>query len=287
MYITPFPRPSLCAKVTTEAKKSQEAQQIVEEESARKRTEQAKKEDEEEKRRAREENALEKAEIEGGVTPLHVACSYGKDAIVKQMLDTGANASTADDAGNTPLHCAASGGHESIVQLLLTRGVDVNRLDGEGCTPLRVAAEESHSGVVRMLLAHGADAQIGGPYKNVSSAINGILAEHTNQQKANAKGPLDEEGEKQHALESAMAKDAQVEVEDDGEQRQGEAFVLSYFSPVTVSFFASGYVGDVIFTIGLYSGNFVDNKLQSEGTMMYEKGGCVCFADLCFILLLC
>jgi len=87
--------------------------------------------------------SLEQRNIRGG-TPLMGAATQGKTAIVKLLLDNGANieahASNPEDiileAGNTALHYACLDGHFETVQLLVKRGAKVVALNKNNNTPL-------------------------------------------------------------------------------------------------------------------------------------------------------
>ena len=61
-----------------------------------------------------------------------------------------------DILGRTPLIYAAQSGHEALVRLLLERGADVEAKDRGGETALIYAAESGHEAVVRLLKSAGA-----------------------------------------------------------------------------------------------------------------------------------
>jgi ankyrin repeat protein len=48
-------------------------------------------------------------------------------------------------------------GHEAVVRLLLEKGADIDRTTGSGRTALHLAAMSGHLAVVRLLLEKGAD----------------------------------------------------------------------------------------------------------------------------------
>ena len=50
----------------------------------------------------------------------------------------------ADDEGKTALSCAAEEGHEAVVRELVEAGADVNKADDDGRTPLYIAAHKGH-----------------------------------------------------------------------------------------------------------------------------------------------
>lgn len=93
-----------------------------------------------------------------GRTPLSWAAESGREAVVKLLLDKGAELETKSNTGWTPLSWAAWSGHEAVVKLLLDTGmVDVNAKDEDSSTPLSWAACNGHEAVIGLLLSNGAD----------------------------------------------------------------------------------------------------------------------------------
>ncbi|KAH9066762.1 ankyrin repeat-containing domain protein, partial [Lactarius vividus] len=99
-------------------------------------------------------------------TPLHVASRSGNPAIVRLLLDHGANpsANAEGDLGSTPLHKVSYGKYKSqddgvrVAKLLLKHGVDVNVSRTDHWTPLHVASCYGNLAIVRLLLDRGAAA---------------------------------------------------------------------------------------------------------------------------------
>ncbi len=75
------------------------------------------------------------------------------------MLEAGADPFGADARGRTPLHMAASTGRTALLGALLARGMNPNVRDAGGRTPLHAALEQGGESLplVRLLVAHGAD----------------------------------------------------------------------------------------------------------------------------------
>jgi ankyrin repeat protein len=97
------------------------------------------------------------AKDEDGSTPLSWAAGLGHEAVVKLLLDKGAELETEDGRGRMPLSYAAESGHEAVAKLLLDTGkVDVDAKDEDGSTPLSWAAGLGHEAVVKLLLDKGA-----------------------------------------------------------------------------------------------------------------------------------
>ena len=88
-----------------------------------------------------------------------VASYFGLGAVVKLLLDKGADLESKDDKyGQTPLSWAAENGREAVVKLLLDKGADLESKDKKnGWTPLSWAAENGREAVVKLLLDKGAD----------------------------------------------------------------------------------------------------------------------------------
>ena len=57
--------------------------------------------------------------------------------------------------GSTP--AGAREGHEAIVRALMEAGADVNKPWDDGATPLYIAAQKGHEAIVRALIELGAD----------------------------------------------------------------------------------------------------------------------------------
>jgi ankyrin repeat protein len=74
------------------------------------------------------------------------------------LLENGHDPNFKDTNGRTPLSWAAENGHEAVVKLLLEKGAELESKDNEhGRTPLSWAAENGHEAVVKLLLEKGAE----------------------------------------------------------------------------------------------------------------------------------
>jgi len=69
-----------------------------------------------------------------------VFTGFGRRDVVEHLLQGGANVLARDDGGLIPLHNACSFGHADVVQLLLQHGADANARDNWNYTPLHEAA---------------------------------------------------------------------------------------------------------------------------------------------------
>ncbi|KAI9768507.1 MAG: hypothetical protein M1839_004029 [Geoglossum umbratile] len=102
-----------------------------------------------------------------GETPLLLAVAYGRNVVVKLLLDKGAGVNAQGGEYGNALYMASSGGHEQIVKLLLDKGANVNARGGWYGDPLQAASSGGHEQIVKLLLNKGADVNAqGGEYSN-------------------------------------------------------------------------------------------------------------------------
>jgi len=93
-------------------------------------------------------------------TPLHWACRKGHSAIVRLLLDHGADMNARNGLHNTPLDLACeTDGHLDIARMLIEAGADVDAKNSaaNGKTPLHAACWHGHSDIVRLLIEVAAD----------------------------------------------------------------------------------------------------------------------------------
>ncbi|KAL4999218.1 hypothetical protein BDV10DRAFT_193873 [Aspergillus recurvatus] len=102
-------------------------------------------------------------QLKTGMTGLHLAAYLGVEEAVKALLfegllEKGAALKSKDHGfGQTPLSWAAMHGHEAVVKQLLEKGADVESKDQYGQTPLSWAAKYRHEEAVEQLVVKGAD----------------------------------------------------------------------------------------------------------------------------------
>ena len=82
---------------------------------------------------------------------LHIAALNGQVAMVRALIDAGADVIKPWDNGAMPLCIAAQTGHEAIVRALFEAGADVNKVTDTGWTPLSFAVNEGHTAIVQIL----------------------------------------------------------------------------------------------------------------------------------------
>ena len=93
-----------------------------------------------------------------GLAPLHIVAAVNPDsAVMRRLLDRGADIMTLDARGRMPLHWAAGFNSLEMVSLLIDSGSEVHGLDDRDLTPLHVAgANNPDPRVAALLLDNGA-----------------------------------------------------------------------------------------------------------------------------------
>ena len=106
----------------------------------------------------------------GGHTPLHVASRSAREAVVRALLEAGADATAVTSTGATALHFAAGSGVAGAVSALLDHGADADvREPVWGQTPLMFAAGRARTEAIAVLLARGADPELTGAVVDVAA----------------------------------------------------------------------------------------------------------------------
>lgn len=96
-----------------------------------------------------------------GYTPLGLAARNNNLAILRLLLQAGADPDRKSDDGDFPIHGAVRSGHAGAVELLLKARADLLRFDREGLSPLALAAAYGSERLVAMLLDAGAPMEWG------------------------------------------------------------------------------------------------------------------------------
>jgi len=78
-------------------------------------------------------------------------------AVVRYLVEQGADKDKADEHGMTPLILAAKHNRLAVVQYLAKQGVDIGKADINGETPLIAATWFGNFAVVQYLVEQGAD----------------------------------------------------------------------------------------------------------------------------------
>lgn len=114
--------------------------------------------------------ALVKSLLDGGadpclggrhqLPPLHLAAMIGNPSIVQALVAEGASLLANDFVLFTALHCATYFANEQVVRCLLNCGADGNVCGGVKDRPLHLAASRGLSAIATLLLDAGADPQL-------------------------------------------------------------------------------------------------------------------------------
>ena len=93
------------------------------------------------------------------MTAMMMAAMNGHEATVRLLLEKGADIHARDEHGKTALMTASWQGHEAMLRLLLEKGAGIHGRDADGMTALMRAAEFRNEASVRLLLETGADVE--------------------------------------------------------------------------------------------------------------------------------
>ena len=96
-------------------------------------------------------------ETSSGQTALMWATAEKHLAVVRTLIDHGADVRARSNGGFTPLLFAARAGDLGLARLLLARGADVNETAADGSSVLTVATVRGHTALAQLLLDEGAD----------------------------------------------------------------------------------------------------------------------------------
>lgn len=95
-----------------------------------------------------------------GMTVLYAALAYDCFAMVKPLLEAGADPNIPDPSGTYPLHLAAEFGHSDAPQLLeslISHGARIDVRDEEGATAIFLAGKGASAETIHTLQRHGAN----------------------------------------------------------------------------------------------------------------------------------
>jgi len=92
-----------------------------------------------------------------GHTPLIIACYHGHYEIARLLLATGSDVNASDNGGNTALMGVSFKGYADLTELLIHHGADLNAQHGNGGSALMFAVMFGRNAVAKLLLENGAD----------------------------------------------------------------------------------------------------------------------------------
>ncbi|KAL6718697.1 hypothetical protein ACLMJK_002931 [Lecanora helva] len=90
-------------------------------------------------------------------TTLHIATEYGREPVVRLLIDSGADVDATDGFRNTALHVACQHNHPEIVRSLIDAGAEINAARNDKKPALHIACFSNHPEIVRLLIDKGAD----------------------------------------------------------------------------------------------------------------------------------
>jgi ankyrin repeat protein len=119
---------------------------------------------------------------EFGVRPLDLAASRGHENVVRLLLQYKSNRDI-----NTAFHHAAWSGHQAVMRILLDNGADIDAPNKIGMTALHLASQMGHEQLTRFLLEKGANIALKTDHNNDAlylaarsgnTAVTQVLLEH-------------------------------------------------------------------------------------------------------------
>ncbi|XP_076311848.1 LOW QUALITY PROTEIN: histone-lysine N-methyltransferase EHMT2-like [Tachypleus tridentatus] len=96
---------------------------------------------------------------DGGWTPVIWASEHSKPAVVRLLLERGADPNLRDNEENIALHWSAFSGCLEISQLFLDIGCDLGAVNEHGDTPLHIASRQDNYDSVVLFLARGGNVE--------------------------------------------------------------------------------------------------------------------------------
>ena len=88
-----------------------------------------------------------------GCTAIHIACSMGKNDILKILYKFGADVKIANKNGITGIHIASLNNHVFCLTFLVEKGADIDQKDSKGETALQKASQMGNDDIIYYVLA--------------------------------------------------------------------------------------------------------------------------------------
>ena len=114
-----------------------------------------------------------------GTTALHWAVHRDDGDIASLLIDAGADVTAANRYGVAPIALASLNGSAPMLARLLAAGADANRGQPEGETALMTAARTGRVDAVRLLLDHGADVNAAEQWRRQTALMWAAAEGHT------------------------------------------------------------------------------------------------------------
>jgi uncharacterized protein len=111
---------------------------------------------------------------ENGDTALMKATREGVCAVVKELIDAGADINATNNDHNNALWFACFGNHYDLIKLLLAAKINIDNQNDNGATVLMYAASAGKTEVVKVLLEHRPNLELKNldDYKAIDFASN-------------------------------------------------------------------------------------------------------------------
>jgi ankyrin repeat protein len=92
-------------------------------------------------------------ESKDGMTPLHLACSWGQEKVVATLVEYKCNLNVQDAEGNTPLHIAILNQHPALIEILIRQSsIDLKIKNLAGQTPFAAALVRKNNTATALIL---------------------------------------------------------------------------------------------------------------------------------------
>ena len=126
-----------------------------------------------------QEGADLNARNKDGDTSLNIAARNGRTGVAEALIKAGADVQVKDSHGWSPLLDAALFGGTDLIQRLISAGADVNAKGNQGETALMLAAFGGRSEVVRVLIEAGAEVDARNNRGNTALMEAALGGDHT------------------------------------------------------------------------------------------------------------